>query len=309
MAGDWIKFEIGTSDKPEVWAIAQQLEIDPDAVVGKLLRIWGWFDQHTESGNAPSVTKMLLDRNVGVTGFCNSLITVGWMFESDGYIEIPNFDRHNGKTAKSRAVTAKRVAAFKQGKREGNDDGNDKGNAANVTTALPREEKRREDISNTDVLDINSCSEPVGSKPPADDSPIFISIPTNKFNTVGEEKPITEKQIHDWQIAYPAVDVRRVLAQIRSWVINNPSKRKTATGMNRFVDSWLAREQNRGGSHAANQPGYRPSNHSGGGLSHDDVTWAEGIFPGISDYSRTAGEQPAVAIEGDFSRVVGGHQR
>lgn len=60
--------------------------------------------------------------------------------------------------------------------------------------------------------------------------------------------------------------------------------------------------------HAANQPGYRPSNHSGGGLSHDDVTWAEGIFPGISDYSRTAGEQPAVAIEGDFSRVVGGHQ-
>lgn len=104
-------------------------------------------------------------------------------------------------------------------------------------------------------------SEPSSSKPPPDDSPIFISIPTNKFNTLGEEKPITEKQIHDWQDAYPAIDVRRVLAQIRSWVINNPAKRKTASGINRFVDSWLAREQNRGGSHAANQQ--RDGNVSG----------------------------------------------
>lgn len=40
MAGDWIKFEIGTSDKPEVRAIAHDLNIDLDAVIGKLLRVW-----------------------------------------------------------------------------------------------------------------------------------------------------------------------------------------------------------------------------------------------------------------------------
>jgi len=74
MAGDWIKFELATPDKPEVWAIAAALSIDPDAVVGKLLRVWGWFDQQTENGNAPSVSKMLLDRLVGVSGFCNAVI-------------------------------------------------------------------------------------------------------------------------------------------------------------------------------------------------------------------------------------------
>ena len=134
MAGDWIKFELTTMDKPEVAQIADLAGIDPDAVVGKLMRVWAWFDQQTEKGNAPSVSKKLLDRSVAVTGFCDHMKSVGWMDESDGYISLPHFDRHNGKTAKNRALTAKRVASHKT-----------KGNAASVTNALPREEKRRED--------------------------------------------------------------------------------------------------------------------------------------------------------------------
>ncbi|WP_434681323.1 hypothetical protein J3P77_09515 [Pseudomonas sp. R1-18] len=138
MAGDWIKFELTTMDKPEVCQLADLAAIDPDAVVGKLMRVWGWFDQQTESGNAPSVSKKLLDRSVGVTGFCDLMKSVGWMEEEDGFISLPHFDRHNGKTAKNRALTAKRVASHKT-----------KGNAASVTSALPREEKRREDQHNT----------------------------------------------------------------------------------------------------------------------------------------------------------------
>lgn len=141
----WIKFETATSDKPEVWEIATRLKIDPDAVVGKLLRVWAWFDKHTEFGNAPSVTKTLLDRNVGVTGFCEAMIFVGWMVETEGAVSLPNFDRHNGKTAKSRVLTAKRVGKL----RKCNGDvtlENKKCNAAIVTQALPKEEKRRKEI-------------------------------------------------------------------------------------------------------------------------------------------------------------------
>lgn len=145
MAGDWIKFETETPDKPEVWAIAESLGIDPDAVVGKLLRVWAWFDSQTEKGNAPSVTKSLLDRRVGVTGFVNAMISAGWMSESDGEISVTNFDRHNGQTAKNRALTAKRVAAHKAS----NGRGNAKGNASSVSSALPKEEKRREEKKNS----------------------------------------------------------------------------------------------------------------------------------------------------------------
>ncbi len=139
MAGDWIKFEAGTPDKPEVWAIASQLSIDPDAAVGKLLRVWVWFDQHTENGNAPAVTKMLLDRLVGVPGFCDAVVRAGWLADDGTTISISKFERHNGETAKSRALTAKRVAKHK-GK------SNAEGNAPVTPAPLPKEEKRREEI-------------------------------------------------------------------------------------------------------------------------------------------------------------------
>lgn len=132
MAGDWIKFELATLDKPEVCQVAELADIDMDAVVGKLLRVWGWFDQHTEDGNAPSVSKKLLDRMVGVSGFCEHMKAVGWMFEADGVISLPRFERHNGKTAKNRLLTAKRVANHKAS--------NAKGNAPIVSDALPKED-------------------------------------------------------------------------------------------------------------------------------------------------------------------------
>jgi hypothetical protein len=153
MAGDWIKFELTTLDKPEVCQIADMADIDPDAVVGKLMRVWGWFDQQTENGNAPSVSKKLLDRLVGVTGFCEHMKAVAWMIESEGVISLPHFDRHNGKTAKNRLLTAKRVANHKAG--------NGKSNAPGVSDALPKEdvEKNKEPLSARDPVDPRMPSE------------------------------------------------------------------------------------------------------------------------------------------------------
>ena len=153
MAGDWIKFELTTLDKPEVCQIADLADIDPDAVVGKLMRVWGWFDQQTENGNAPSVSKKLLDRLVGVTGFCECMKSVAWMIESEGVISLPHFDRHNGKTAKNRLLTAKRVANHKAS--------NAKGNASNVSGALPKEdvEKNKEPLSARGSVDPRMPSE------------------------------------------------------------------------------------------------------------------------------------------------------
>ncbi|MDQ8202784.1 hypothetical protein [Pelagicoccus sp. SDUM812003] len=138
MAGDWIKIEHATSDKPEVFEMAGILNIDPDAVVGKLLRVWVWFDQHTEEGNAPVTVSALLDRLSGVNGFVSAMAKVGWIETDSERVRLPHFDRHNGQTAKRRALNARRVAKHKQ-------KGNANGNVASVTSALPREEKRRED--------------------------------------------------------------------------------------------------------------------------------------------------------------------
>ena len=121
MSGDWLKVEIGTPDKPEVWAIAARLNIDADAVFGKLFRVWSWFDQQTNDGVAPKVSIPMLDRLVGVHGFCDAMVAANWMVVDGANIHLPGFDKHNGNTAKRRAETARRVAKHKASK-----DGNEK---------------------------------------------------------------------------------------------------------------------------------------------------------------------------------------
>jgi hypothetical protein len=109
MADFWIKVEKGTPDKPEVLEMSAILNIDdPDTVLGKLVRVWAWFDSNSENGHAPSVTKVLLDRLTGVTGFVDAMTQVGWLNVSEDGFEITNFDRHLGKGAKKRASDAER---------------------------------------------------------------------------------------------------------------------------------------------------------------------------------------------------------
>lgn len=154
MAGDWLKVEHATPDKPEIFQIAEELGLDPENVFAKIVRVWIWFDVHSEDGTAPVTLRALLDRKAGVTGFSVAMENAGWLEEIDvsgrPMLFLPNFDRHVGKSAKKRALTARRVLNHKKG--------NAKSNAASVNEvtppalakALPREEKRR---SNTSPVD------------------------------------------------------------------------------------------------------------------------------------------------------------
>lgn len=116
--------------------IADRLKMTTPEAFGRLFLVWRWFDQQTEDGNALAVSDAYIDHIAGAVGMAKAMREVGWLTSADNNfvgIKLPNFTRHNGKTAKSRALTARRVATHKQ--RIGND--------AGVTSALPREEKRR----------------------------------------------------------------------------------------------------------------------------------------------------------------------
>lgn len=116
MAGDWIKVETNTPMKPEVWEMAELLGLDPDAVVGKLVRFWSWADSHLgDSCNALRVTASHIDKFIATPGFSDALKNVGWLQGEDRALILTNFDRHNGKTAKTRSLTAKRVASHRNG--------------------------------------------------------------------------------------------------------------------------------------------------------------------------------------------------
>lgn len=103
---------------------------------------------------------------------------------------------------------------------------------------------------------IVSCSEPEsGSEPkqPVKEtvsisgsagratSKTVLEIPTN---VSGEYFIVTAKNISDWEVLYPAVDVNQQLRSMLGWSNSNPAKRKTKGGMPRFINNWLAKEQN-----------------------------------------------------------------
>lgn len=137
MAGDWLKIEVATPDKAEVLAITAAMGWDdPDLTLGKLFRVWRWFDQHTLNGDAPGVTSALLDRIAGVSGFAKTMESVGWLKISEGGLHLPNFERHNGKTAKNRALTANRMRDLRNSDADSD--------ALSVTNSVPREDKREE---------------------------------------------------------------------------------------------------------------------------------------------------------------------
>jgi hypothetical protein len=106
MAGDWIKVERTTPDKPEVVKLAEILHMDdPDFVLGKLWRFWAWADANTQDGILK--TKYAhIDRVVYCPGFARGLVSVGWLQGREGALVIPNFDRHNGNSSKARALEA-----------------------------------------------------------------------------------------------------------------------------------------------------------------------------------------------------------
>lgn len=63
-------------------------------------------------------------------------------------------------------------------------------------------------------------------------------------------------KIEEWKEAYPAVDIEPELKKMSAWLNANPSRKKTRRGINRFINTWLSREQDKGGR-------YRGNNYNG----------------------------------------------
>lgn len=122
---------------------------------------------------------------------------------------------------------------------------------------------------NTSSLRSDVCAEPEVSPP---DDPIALLLPTNKFNTKGEEFAVTHSMVRGYAELYPSVDIGQHLRNMRGWLISNSDRRKTKGGMPKFINAWLAKEQNRGGSHETQQRIGRSS-----GIDHEDTSWAESI--------------------------------
>ncbi len=108
-----------------------------------------------------------------------------------------------------------------------------------------RLDKSSIDKSSLDKTSIgkSSTNAQSGKTAPAPKEPAVFTLPLND----GSEHSVTQKDIDKYTSLYPAVDIMQELRNMYGWLDGNPKQRKTKGGIKRFINSWLAREQNRGG--------------------------------------------------------------
>lgn len=115
------------------------------------------------------------------------------------------------------------------------------------TQTNANERKRTPDTdtdTDTDTEKIKeSCSEPISSKLESvnqESGKIVFELPLNKKGTY---HPVTENMILELSELYPAIDIMQQFRNMIGWLNSNQEKRKTARGVNSFINRWLSKAQ------------------------------------------------------------------
>ena len=107
MAGDWIKLEKATVDKPEIAILAKALQVSHGEAFLSVVRVFIWADGNVSDGVVPYLSPADVDTlSRALPGTCEALASpsIGWLSVRDNAVHFSNWDRHNGASAKQRAL-------------------------------------------------------------------------------------------------------------------------------------------------------------------------------------------------------------
>lgn len=114
MAGDWIKVEKATPDKSEMRGAARLCGVSVAEVFLGWFRLWTHFDAETEDGFIAGFTQADADFFARMPGLGFAFEQAGWLVFDDQGCHIQNWERHNGKSSKKRAVNNYRLQAWRK---------------------------------------------------------------------------------------------------------------------------------------------------------------------------------------------------
>lgn len=117
MALEWMKMDHDLPDKAEVIRMNRVLGKPGLATVcGGLFLAWRWADRQSDDGTVEGLPEDL-DDAVGIDGFADAMIQVGWLVSDRGALCFPGYTEKHGDTAKRRAQGARRQSRYAARKR------------------------------------------------------------------------------------------------------------------------------------------------------------------------------------------------
>ena len=215
---------------------------------------WGWY---SDINTFRVFVHMILKANWKEVKFRNTTVPRGSFISSlDKLSEETSLTKREIRTAISHLkttgevtvkttnrysiFTVKNYELYQRDDTQNDIKATDKRHSNDILTTPIEEKIRREEELNNITKDDIICPEPENSAP----NPSGILLPLNDrtFYDVPLDK------ITLWRNTYLAVDVEQELRRMIAWLDSNPTKRKTRRGIERFINNWLARTQDSGGS-------------------------------------------------------------
>lgn len=166
-----------------------------------------------------------------------SLNKLGMIVCDENEFSIVGWEEHQNIEGleKIREQTRKRVAEYRdKQKLIGNVTRN-----VTVTQSNATEEEGEEDKDKEKECNRLLCSELAASEQEKWQTVFQIILNDKTYFDVHQQ------DIDEWQKLYPAVDVPQEIRNMIGWSDSNPKKRKTRSGIRRFINAWLAKEQNK----------------------------------------------------------------
>ncbi len=177
MAGDWVKIRKCLQDDGRMLQLSRQLRdkfgtkpgqlFDTNVTaVGSLVALWSLADTHAdEDGLLYGYTAEDVNRAIGIDNFVE-MLPDDWIDLSGPFVQLPEYQVHNGENAKKRAQDQKRKAISRaKGKSGQKADKPPTETGQNSDKSVTREEKRREEESKEETTEKKQPCPPSGSVP------------------------------------------------------------------------------------------------------------------------------------------------
>ena len=112
-AGFWIPWECGLTKKREILLIARQQGVSPREAAACCMEVWEWAQAQSVDGVVAGLTAADVSTGSGIAGVGEAMQNAGWIVESEGGIQFPNWERFNARSAKARLMNSERQRRYK----------------------------------------------------------------------------------------------------------------------------------------------------------------------------------------------------
>jgi hypothetical protein len=208
----WIRSDAELAYHGKLENLLNQVKIGRREAVGSLHLLWWFVAKNGQNGLLPKMTDVqiagLCDHNGNAGRFVSGLIECGFLDRSEHGLKVHDWDEWISEPIRKELYRK------------------------NSDKCPPKIRTNVQENVSSAQESLSLCS-------------VLMSFPVSKnLKTNTDTWFLTEEKAKEYQETYPGVDIISESKKALQWIKDNPTRKKTYSGMPKFLNSWMARAQN-----------------------------------------------------------------